>query len=103
MRDPIPSYDMAPIIYEAAHATILKESCKELGLQEDVKILEIEGFRWTLEYQQSKEHPDFAMNMIKLERKLQEKSRRPIDLRLEPLQDKNRRKQRNVLWKGDQK
>lgn len=101
MRDPIPSFDVAPIIYEAAHATILKEACKELGLQEDVKILEIDGFRWTLEYQQSKEHPDFVTNMIKLERKLQEKARRPIDLRLAPREDENRRQKRNVLWRAE--
>lgn len=75
----------------------LKECCKLLGLQEDVKIIEVKGFRWTLEYAQSKDHPDFGRNMIKLERMLQLMEKRPIDLRLEAMEDKNKRKKRNVL------
>jgi hypothetical protein len=82
------------------HQQSLKECCKLLGLQDDVKIIHTKGFRWMLEYDQSPNHPDFGRNMIKLERMLQLMEKRPIDLRLEPLEDKNKRKQRNVLWKN---
>lgn len=77
---------------------LLKDCCKLLGLQEDVNIIDIKGFRWVLDYEQSKNHPDFGRNMIKLERMLQLMEKRPIDLRLEPLEDKNKRENRNVLW-----
>lgn len=78
----------------------LSECCKLLGLQEDVKIIDIKSFRWVLEYEQSKDHPDFGRNMIKLERMLQLMEKRPIDLRLEAMEDRNKRKDRNVLWKN---
>lgn len=72
--------------------------CVTLGLQEDVKVISITNrWRWTLEYDQSPNHPDLATNLIKVERMLQERLGRPIDLRLESESDKNMRKQRNVL------
>lgn len=72
--------------------------CKMLGLQQDVELIKVDGFRWTLDYDQSPDHPDFGRNMIKLERMLQLMNKRPVDLRLPAMEDKNKRKQRNVLW-----
>lgn len=79
----------------------LKDACRELGLQEDVKIvMVVNRWRWTLEYEQSASYPDFAMGMIDLETKLRDTLKRPIDLRLEAEADKNMRKRRNVLASG---
>lgn len=75
----------------------LAECLKTLGLQDDIKLLETNGFRWLIEYKQNPAFPDFGKSMIKLERLLQEKTRKPIDLRLEDEADKNKRVQRNVL------
>lgn len=76
--------------------------CKTLGLQEDIKVISVTNrWRWTLEYNQSAEHPEFTKNMIRVERMLQERLGRPIDLRLESELDKNRRTQRNTLWGPD--
>lgn len=80
-------------------ADVLKGGCYALGLQQDVQIVAIHGFRWTLDYEQSPIHPDFANNMIKLERLIQERTGRPVDLRLEAESDKNKRAKRNTLWK----
>lgn len=71
--------------------THMKEACAELSIQVP-QIITVEGFRWTLE-----QYLGLGTQMIKLERILQSKTKRPIDLRLESLSDKNRRKQRNVL------
>jgi hypothetical protein len=82
----------------SAAETWIKEACQVLGLQTDIKVvMVVNRWRWTLDYDQDKTKPDFAMNMIKLERALQTALKRPIDLRLEAMSDKNRRKQRNVL------
>lgn len=103
MRD-IPVIDVAPLIYEAAHATVLKEACKELGLQEDVQLLSLHGIQWHLAFEQSSEHPNFVDNMLKLEALLQQKTRKKVDIRLRAKKDKNNRQERNVLWKnGEQK
>lgn len=76
----------------------IRACCKELGLQEDIKvIMVVNRWRWTLDYEQDPNKPDFSKNMIGLETMLHQKTGRPIDLRLEALSDKNRRKQRNVL------
>lgn len=76
---------------------LLLAACKELGLQEDIELRDFNGLKWTLEYVQSSNHPDFSRNMIKLERMLQEKTGKPIDLRLQPKADKNKRFDRNYL------
>lgn len=77
---------------------LISSCCAELGLQENVKVVMVTNrWRWTLDYEQDPNKPDFGMGMIKLERLLQEKTKRPIDLRLEAEIDKNRRKERNVL------
>lgn len=76
----------------------LNEAARSLGLQDNVKIISVTNrWRWTLEFDQSPDHPDYTSNMIKLERELQTTLKRPIDLRLESQMDKNKRKQRNVL------
>jgi hypothetical protein len=76
----------------------LHEACAQLGLQTDVKIVSVVNrWRWTLDYEQSPAHPDFAKQMIKLETLLQSTLKRPIDLRLEPMADRNLRKKRNIL------
>lgn len=76
---------------------LLIEGCKHLGLQEDIKIVERRGYRLTIEYTQSPDHPDFIENMLKLEKVLQLAARRPIDLRLKAKNDKNKRFDRNYL------
>lgn len=86
-----------------AAETWIRDACKILGLQTDIKvIMVVNRWRWSLEYDQDPNKPDFAMNMIKLERALQMALHRPIDLRLEAEADKNRRKQRNVLTNGQE-
>lgn len=76
---------------------LLTSVCRDLGLQEDVKIVEIKGIRWTLEYTQSQNHPDFGNGMIKLERNLQLAMKKPVDLRLLRATDKNKRFDKNYL------
>ena len=72
--------------------------CLQLGLQEDIKVVSVTNkWRWTLDFVQDPSKPDVSRSMIKLERMLQERLKRPIDLRLEAESDKNKRKQRNVL------
>jgi len=69
----------------------MRDACATLGF-EVPQIVATDGWRWTLA-----EYPGLGPKMIKLERRLQEMTGRPIDLRLEPLKDKNKRKERNVL------
>lgn len=77
--------------------------CVILGLQEDIKVVSVTNrWRWTLDFVQDPNKRDVNVNLIKLERMLQEKLKRPIDLRLEPASDKNKRKQRNVLSESRQ-
>lgn len=78
--------------------TAIKEACASLNLQTDIKVVMVQNkWRWTLDYTQDPNYPDFGKNMIKLERIVQEKLKRPIDLRLEAEADKNKREKRNVL------
>lgn len=80
------------------HAAILKRGCEALGLQQDIQLIGVHGNKWVLDYEQSSLHPDFAENMIRLERWIQASSGRPIDLRLEAKEDKMNRKKRNILY-----
>lgn len=82
----------------ARNEAVLWDACKELGLQEDVKIASRRGFRWYLDYKQNPDYPDFGIHMIKLEMTIRNKTGRPIELMLQPREDKNKRVQRNVLW-----
>jgi hypothetical protein len=63
-------------------------ACKELNLPE-ATILEVHGFRWTLN-----DEPGLGPRMIVIERKLHELTGRPIDLRIETKDDRNKRMQR---------
>ncbi len=73
----------------------LVEACKELGLQPSVKIVEIKGERWILNYEQDLNYPRFDYAMIKLERVLREVTRSKVELMLEALTDKNKRDQKS--------
>lgn len=82
----------------------ISEACKLLGLQTDIRVVMVTNrWRWTLDFEQALDKPDIGMNMIKLERALQAALKRPIDLRLESVADKNMRKKRNVLTHGPTK
>lgn len=89
-----------PIVYEAHQQTVLKESLRELGLQEDILLAKVHGIQWTISFQQNPEMPDVISNLLKLEKLLQQKTRRSVDIRLLPKKDKNNRQGRNVLWKA---
>lgn len=79
---------------ESAKAS-LKACCKLLGLQEDAELIDVkENDRFVLSYTQSPNHPDFGKNMIKLERLMRHTMGIVIDLRLEAVEDKNKRLQR---------
>lgn len=54
-------------------------------------IIKKDGFRVTL----CEPFPDFYLYMLKLERLLQEVTKKPIDLRCESIEDKNKRAKRN--------
>ncbi len=78
---------------------LLKTCCQLLGLQEDAEIVDVqENDRFILRYSQDPSRPDFGNGMIKLERLMRQTMGIVIDLRLETLEDKNKRTDRNVLW-----
>lgn len=80
---------------ESAKAA-LKAACHELGLQEDVELVEVVNrFRWVLSYTQDKTKPNFADHMIKLERLLHKVLNLPIDLRLAERIDRNKRTEKS--------
>lgn len=82
----------------SAAETWLREACMLLGLQTNIKIVSVTNrWRWTLDFEQDPTKPDVGRSMIKLEKALQTALKRPIDLRLESVADKNMRKKRNVL------
>ena len=70
----------------------MKQACESLGLPLP-QIIETDRFRWVID----SPTPDFHKHMLKLEGYLQDLTSRPIDLRLERLEDKQKRMQRNVL------
>jgi hypothetical protein len=67
---------------------MMKEACEILHIKEP-RVIEQNGFRWTLTDELT------GSELLKLERMLQELTGRPIDLRVEPRTDKNRRAERN--------
>ncbi len=73
----------------------MEQACLLLGLVKP-QIVATDRFRWTID----SDDPKFHLHMLKLERHLQSVTGRPIDLRLEPESDKNKRKNRNVLSAG---
>jgi len=70
---------------------LLDEAVKVLGF-EPIVLCKVDRFRWSLE-----ERPGIGPQMIKLERALQHVTKHPIDLRLQPKKDGNRRFDRNYL------
>lgn len=76
----------------------IRTACEKLGLQTNIKVVSVTNrWRWMLDFEQDPLKPDIGMNMIKIETLVQEALKRPIDLRLEPLADRNLRQKRNVL------
>lgn len=96
-RDPIPADWLALSPEEKivhAQRRVL-EGCKELGLQQDVQVVEIKNdTRFVLSYIQNKEMPDFGRHMIKLERGLRKKLSFEVELQLESIDDRNKRVER---------
>lgn len=75
----------------------IREACDELGLQNDIWLIDVKNkWRWILEYKQNPDFPNFAKHMIELEALLQGRFSKPIDLRLETEEDKNKRHQRQI-------
>lgn len=71
-------------------------ACFYLGLQSDVQVVEVkDNDRFVLSYTQDQAKPDFAMNMIKLERLMRQTMGVVVDLRLETKEDRNNRAKRN--------
>lgn len=70
---------------------LLNEACERLKI-EPIKLISVNKFRWILE-----DREGIGPKMIKLERLLQLGTKRPIDLRLQPKADKNKRFDRNYL------
>ncbi len=70
--------------------TYITEACLALSLP-NPQLITSERFRWTIS------HPtdDFYKHALKLERKLQEITKRPIELMFTKLDDKNKRAGRN--------
>ncbi len=74
----------------------LKQCCQILGLQTDVELIDVkDNDRFVLSYTQDPTKPDFGMNMIKLETLMRQTMNVVVDLRLEPMADKNKRASRN--------
>jgi hypothetical protein len=74
----------------------LKQCCQLLGLQDDVELLSVdENDRFKLRYEQDPTKKHFASNMIKLEKLMRQVLGVVVDLRLEPMKDKNNRAGRN--------
>ncbi len=70
----------------------MTEACRELGLQDDVEVVEIKnGTRWILAWDQKPGMPKFEYAMIKLENVLREVTRSGVELMSESETDKNRR------------
>lgn len=70
---------------------LMDQVTKELGF-ESIQISSANGIRWILH-----ERPNIGPEMIKIATRLKEITGKPIDLRLLPKQDKNKRFDRNYL------
>lgn len=70
---------------------LINKVCTEFEL-DPIRLVRTERFRWILE-----ERSGIGLEMIKIERRLQELTDHPIDLRLQPSKDKNKRFDRNYL------
>ena len=71
---------------------LLRVISKEMGLQEDIEVLEIKpGSRIIIKYKQDPKKPSFSNGMIKLEREAKARLLMPIELILEHRDDMNKR------------
>lgn len=78
---------------------LIQEALANIGVKQEIKVIMVQNrWRWTIEF----ESKDFYRHLLKLEKLLQERTGRPIDIRLESQEDKMRRKQRNVLSESKQ-
>lgn len=76
----------------------LKLCCDILGLQNNVEVVGVkDNDRFVLSYTQDPTKPDFARNMIKLEKLMRQTLGVVVDLRLSEKADKNKRFDRNYL------
>jgi hypothetical protein len=74
----------------------LKTCCQVLGIQDDARVIGVkDNDRFVLSYEQDPMKPDFGKHMIKLETLMREVMGVVVDLVLEPMEDKNKRAQRN--------
>lgn len=71
-------------------AKLLDEVCAEFELRTP-ELIEVDRNRWIL----GAVGKDFIRQMIAMEMWLQERTGKPIDLRLETVEDRNKRKARN--------
>ena len=65
------------------------EACRSLGLDREPTVISTNGFRIMVEEVLN------GSELLWLEAKLQRLTGRPIDIRIEPLADKNKRKERS--------
>ncbi len=73
---------------ESQQMTLFK-ACE--GFCKHPRLLKVEGFRWTI----TQPDDQFYKDALKLERRLQELTKRPIELMFTKLEDKNKRAGRN--------
>lgn len=78
---------------DVVKAEVLEVACAAAGIPA-VKLMRVDRFRWFLE-----DRPGLGPSMIKLEKLVQRATGHPIDLRVEPKADKNKRFDRNYLRK----
>ena len=83
------SSDITKFVYSET----LDVATAALGI-EPVHLVRTDRFRWYVQ-----DRAGLGPEMIRLERELQTRTGRPIDLRLEPTADKNKRFDRNYLRK----
>jgi hypothetical protein len=77
--------------------TTLNKVCQELGLQEDVEVVDFKpDARAVLSYKQAKDKPNFGKYMLKVECSMQNLLEPRLELVLESVDDANKRKERSV-------
>lgn len=83
---------MAELI-DAVKSDVLDVVCAKFNFA-PVKLIRVDRFRWYI-----LDRTGLGPEMIRIERELQAVTGHPIDLRLEPIPDKNKRFDRNYLRK----
>jgi len=87
------NHHKATVLSMSTLSDVLDGVCDKLGVA-PVKLVRVDRFRWYVF-----DRDGLGPQMIRIERMLQEVTGRPIDLRLEPMADKNKRFDRNYLRK----